>query len=143
MKHNEKVQWMAMWCVNNHCELRLEGECGFGRECVGIIVNGSFPEYEWDDDETYERLDKNGDVWIPKDAYHKHPCVAVLGRGEDAEAQLYEWLKWFDDNNFKVESGMIENAADILRDPIMVMLGRHEYKRIVRQSQRPNDHPLQ
>jgi len=134
MTHDEKIQWMAMWCAKNSCVLTLESQCGFGRECVGISINSSFPDYEWYDDETYERLDSNGEVWRPDDAYHKHPCVAVLGRGEDAESQLYEWLKWFDDNDFKVESGMFENAPDLIRDPIMAMLGRHEYKRIVRQA---------
>ncbi len=131
MTHDEKVQWMALWCAHNHCELRLEGECGMMRECVGIIVNGSYPDYEWDDEKTYERLDDNGDVWTPEDAYHKHPCVAVLGRGEKAEAQLYDWLKWFDDNNFTIETGVVK---DMPTEPILLALGRHEFKRIVRQA---------
>jgi hypothetical protein len=102
MNHKEKIKWMIKWAHENKVVLDLEGECGFGRECVGIVLNGSFPEYEWYDDE-YNEISGN-DVWTPKDAYHKSPCVAVLGRGEFAEKQLYDWLKWFDDNNYKVSS---------------------------------------
>lgn len=128
MTREEKLNWMACWTANHACTLALEGECGFGRECVGILVGESYPDYEWHDDNTYERLDNNGDVWIPPDAYHKHPCVAVLGRGEEAESQLYEWLKWFDDNGFKIESGFVPNV----RDPILMMLGKHKYQRMVK-----------
>jgi hypothetical protein len=103
---------MLKYCKCNNVTLELQGECGLGRECVGIITYETFPDYEWytpydpnsegrHDD--IKRLDNNGDVWQPEDAYHKHPCVAVLGRGEKAEAQLYEWLMWFNNNNFKVE----------------------------------------
>jgi hypothetical protein len=130
MNREEKFNWMAKWAAKNGVALNLEGECGFGRECVGITVNGSYPEYEWDDDETYERLDNNGEVWAPEGAYHKHPCVAVLGRGEEAEGQLYEWLKWFDENDFKVETGDIKMEAPL--DPILLMLGRNHYQRMVK-----------
>lgn len=102
MTREEKTNWMIMWAHKNQCVLTLEGECGFGRECVGILADGKYPDYEWHDKE-WNRADKNGDVWTPEDAYHKHPCVAVLGRGERAEEQLYQWLKWFDENNFKLE----------------------------------------
>jgi hypothetical protein len=130
MTHEDKIQWMALWAVKNNAQLTLEGECGFGRECVGILVGDQFPSYEWEDDETYEREDNNGDVWTPDGAYHKHPCVAVLGRGEDAEAQLYNWLKWFDDNGFETDSGFVDNAGSL--DPIMMMLGKHRYSRMVK-----------
>ena len=130
MTHQEKIEWMAMWAVRNNAQLTLEGECGFGRECVGILVNGSYPEYTWSNEKTWAREDSNGDVWTPKDAYHKHDCVAVLGRGEAAEAQLYDWLKWFDDNGFKVETGAAKPIHRL--DPIEIMLGRHHYQHMVR-----------
>lgn len=129
MKHEKKIEWMALWAAKNKVALTLEGECGFGRECVGILAGECYPDYEWDDDD-YNRIDNNGEVWTPDDAYHKHPCVAVLGRGEKAEAQLYDWLKWFDDNNFKVEQGMVDNPPT---DPILIMLGEHKYSRMVKQ----------
>lgn len=102
MTHAEKIEWMKKWCEENGLALTLEGECGFGRECVGVLAsNACYPDYAWHNyDGDYERLDNNGDVWVPEDAYHKHDCVAVLGRGEKAEAQLYDWLKWFQDNKF-------------------------------------------
>lgn len=130
MTHEEKIQWMALWAVRNNCALTLQGECGFGRECVGILVNDSYPEYEWHDDETYERVDQNGDVWVPPNAYHKCPCVAVLGRGESAEAELYDWLKWFDDNGFVIETG--SQKMDPRLGMIGALLGKHRYQRMVR-----------
>lgn len=132
-----RVHWMAAWAAKNGLMLELEGECGFGRECVGVSVDGHYPDYEWFDRETYERLDKNGDVWTPEDAYHKHPCVAVLGRGEHAERQLYEWLQWFDANGFKLETGdcpLDEAKGDPGFALLLTLMGKHRYARMVRQS---------
>ena len=131
MNRETKLEWMAVWAAKNKLQLVLEGGCGFGRECVGVLAEGSYPEYEWDDDSTYERLDNNGEVWTPPDAYHKHPCVAVLGRGEDAESQLYDWLKWFDENNFKLETGEAEMDPGL--DAVGILLGKHRYQHLVRQ----------
>lgn len=128
--HAERIEWMHRWAVANDAQLILEGECGFGRECVGVLVDGSYPDYEWYDERTYNRADENGKVWIPEDAYHKHPCVAVLGRGEAAETQLYEWLKWFDANGFHIERGAaIPNPA---LGAIVILLGHDRYCRMVR-----------
>lgn len=133
MTHDEKIQWMAMWAVKNNVQLTLQGECGFGRPCVGILVDGTYPDYEWYDKEYYERIDENGDIWIPPDAYHKHPCVAVLGRGEQAESQLYDWLNWFDNNGFEIETG--EQDVDTNLVPLAYILGHHRYARMVRQKE--------
>lgn len=128
MTHEEKINWMIQWAHKNKCVLDLEGECGFGRECVGVTRNHKYPDYEWYDKD-YEREDGNGDVWCPEDAYHKHECVAVLGRGERAEDQLYEWLKWFDDNGFVVE----ESIKDIKgMDPIQIMFSGTTNLRMVK-----------
>lgn len=106
---------------------------GFGRDCVGICDEGHYADYHWYDPNTYEQLDNNGDVWTPDHAYHKHSCVAVLGRGEDAEAELYEWLKWFSDNGFVIERGDAVPQRGV--DPrITMMLGQHRYLRMVRPS---------
>lgn len=129
MTHDEKVKWMAYWAAQNGLQLKLEGECGFGRECVGVSVEETYPDYEWYDDD-YNRIDPNGDVWLPENAYHKHPCVAVLGRGEVAEAQLYEWLKWFDDNGFKLETG--DQEYDKRLGALAIVLGKHRYQRMVK-----------
>ena len=128
MKHSEKIDWMILWAHKNKVRLELEGECGLGRECVGILAEGHYPDYKWYD-EDWNRADNNGDVWIPDNAYHKHECVAVLGRGEVAEAQLYDWLKWFDDNNFKVEVSDKVIPKDL--DPLIIMLqGIHEVRMV-------------
>jgi len=126
----EKFEWMAIWCAKNEVQLKLQAECGFGRECVGIIKDGKFPDYYWHSDD-YKRIDDNGKVWTPKDAYHKHPCVAVLGRGEEAENQLYEWLQWFDKNNFKIETGKVERKEPL--HFIELIMGRDRYVRMVKQ----------
>lgn len=121
---------MALWCAKNGFALELQGSCGFGRDCVGILRDGKFPDYQWYDMETFTRLDKNGDVWIPPDAYHKHECVAVLGHGEAAESQLYDWLKWFDDNGFVLEHG--SQQVDPRLGAIAYIMGMHHYVRLVR-----------
>lgn len=126
--HQEKLAWMALWAMKNKLTLVLEGECGFGRECVGVSAHDKYPDYEWDDSD-YNRIDPNGDVWTPPNAYHKHPCVAVLGRGEEAEAQLYDWLKWFDNNGFVVE---VTASGKKGLSPIEILLGKQWNVRMVR-----------
>ena len=80
---SEMIAWLRTWCKKEGLTLILEGECGFGRECVGVasMADGTYPDYEWYEDNYEERVDMNGDVWTPGNAYHKHPCTAVLGRG--------------------------------------------------------------
>lgn len=130
-EHEEKLKWMALWAARNGLRLELAGECGFGRECVGVVADGNvYPDYVWHDEDTLERLDSNGDVWTPPGAYHKHPCVAVLGRGEAAESQLFDWLQWFDANGFKLEKGAA--SMDPQLGVIGVLLGKHRYARMVR-----------
>lgn len=132
MNRQDKIAWMKDWAEKRGAVLVLEGECGFRRECVGIECNGNtYPDYEWyESGDCFERADNNGDVWTPPDAYHKHPCVAVLGRGEDAESQLYEWLQWFDKNGFELETGDVVRSKPF--DPIELLLGRNKYARMVK-----------
>jgi hypothetical protein len=116
MKHETKLKWMAEWVIKNNAQITLKGECGFGRECVGLLVNDTYPDYD-------------EDVWVPEDAYHKYPCVAVLGRGRHAESQLYDWLKWFDKNGYvPIE----EENQDFRGSMVEVMLGRQTIKRMVK-----------
>ena len=129
MTHNEKLLWLLNWCKEHGATLSLNGTCGFCRPCVGILIEDLYPDWEWYDEETWDRIDENGDVWVPPDAYHKHPCVAVLGHGEGSESQLYEWLKWFEDNNFTIETGDLENHMDPL---VSLLMGKNRYARMVR-----------
>lgn len=130
MKHSDKIKWMQNYCNASGLTLTLDGECGFGRECVGVVFDGKYPDYTWYNDETYERIDPNGEVWTPQDAYHKHDCVAVLGRGKEAESQLYNWLLWFNNNGFLIETGKREVDED---DFIAALLSRGTWVRFVRQ----------
>jgi hypothetical protein len=132
LTHDEKIAWMTKWATKHGLVLNLAGECGFGRECVGVLFHDNYPDYEWCNEETWEREDPNGEVWTPPDAYHKHPCVAVLGRGEYAESQLYDWLKWFDANGFVFETG--EQKMDPRLGMIGLLMGKNRFQRLVRKA---------
>lgn len=130
MTHAEKIEWMHRWCAKHGAALDLHGEIGFGREAVLISIDGLSPDYRWYDENTCEIADNNGDVWCPPDAYHKHECVAVLGRGVDAEGQLYDWLRWFDDNGFVIKTG--SQPMDPRLGIAGLLLGKNRYARMVR-----------
>jgi hypothetical protein len=50
--------------------------------------------------------------------------------GEAAEAELFDWLQWFDANGFKPEKGAAK--MDPTLGMIGVLLGKHSYQRMVR-----------
>jgi len=85
-----------------------EGECGFGRECVGLSKNNNYVEYNPTSSQNYENIPEFYDERlldiVPEDAYHKHDCLAVLGRGENAIRQLSEWVDKLKELNCTVES---------------------------------------
>jgi hypothetical protein len=124
-----KVTWMKEWCDKEGLGLTLEGECGFGRECVGVhsLNDETYPDYEWYDDNYENRIDPNGEVWIPQNAYHKHPCVAVLGRSKESINQLYTWLKWFEENNFHYKQESVE-----CKNEIELIMGRDKHHMMVK-----------
>lgn len=74
----------------------LEGECGFGRECIGLLWEESYvdfnplayPDYDYVEDFYDERL---FDI-APERAYHKHNCLAVLERDDESIRQLSDWV---------------------------------------------------
>ena len=37
MKHEDKIKFMKEWCNKHKLTLVLEGEVGFGRQCVGVL----------------------------------------------------------------------------------------------------------
>lgn len=75
-----------------------EGECGFGRECVGLKSKhqDNYIDYNPTDNVNYNYIEslKDDRLWdiTPENAYHKHDCLAVLGRGKEAIKQLSEWV---------------------------------------------------
>lgn len=104
-----------------------EGECGFGRECVGLMHGDNYVDYNPTDDKTYECLPEFLDERLydiaPKDAYHKHNCLAVLGRGEEAIKQLSEWVDKLKELGVTVEAYKKTNT-----DLLNVMIhGTHGY----------------
>lgn len=111
----EKIEWMQKYCNEHGLELELDGTCGFGRPCVGVLINGLYPDYIWYSADYSRRIDKNGRVWVPKHAYHKHECVAVLvtdeNTQESAEDELFNWLWWFENNGFVVETRELEHRT--------------------------------
>jgi hypothetical protein len=133
---HRKIVWMAVWAANNGLQLVLDGEVGICRKCVGVSANDQYPSYYWYKeggyDDEVDRIDNNGRVWYPKDAYHKHPCVAVLGTGIEAEDQLYKWLRWFDKHGFVVEKGFNERPKDRPYEVVEIIMGKHTYARMVR-----------
>lgn len=121
----DMISWMANWCKREGLTLELEGEVGFFRPCVGVVGDFNFPDYMWYDD-NFERVDRNGDVWTPERAYHKNPCVAVLGTDDESVKQLYEWLKWFDENNFHYAK-----KTEPFRDGIeLILFGRFTHRMV-------------
>lgn len=133
MNRSDKIVWMTRWANRHGMTLTLEGECGIGRECVGVLYGGNYPDYQdWSGNGLRSWSANFPDVWTPEDAYHKHPCVAVLGRGEAAEDQLYRWLKWFDDNNYRLETGTRDlSGKSQLEREIAILLNQHVYCRMV------------
>jgi hypothetical protein len=51
----------------------------------------------------------------------------------DTEAQLYEWLKWFDEHNFVIER-KLKPKNQVSMDLISLMMGKHETIRMIRKS---------
>jgi len=107
----EKVKWMGEWCKKEGINLLLSTTLGVGRNngCVGIAVGSFFLDYKWyeiledekgDEYESDIRADSNGDVWKPEKACPFPDCTCVMGTGKDSLEQLYEWIQYFDKNNF-------------------------------------------
>lgn len=101
-----------------------EGECGFGRECVGITNGSHWVDYN-PTDSNFEYLpefyDKRLYDIVPEKAYHKHDCLAVLGREDDSIRQLSDWVDKL--NELKATVGRYETGA---KDFLTAMLqGTH------------------
>lgn len=125
-----KVRWLRDWADENRLMLDLEGECGFGRDCVGITDGSNWVDVD------YEGIEYATGLWrhklerplpdvleadaplipwpIAPDAYHKHCCLAVLDPGrtqtEERVVQLYRWVRHCVKLGAKIE-------RDIPRDP--------------------------
>lgn len=84
----------------------MDGECGFGRPCTGFSANNQYIAYNpihIHGTKLIYLTDRKGDSLKddrhfelkPKDAYHKHDCMAVLvynGDYDEGYRQLAEWV---------------------------------------------------
>lgn len=98
------------WATRHGATPTFNGTCGFARPCVGVTIGGNYLDYS----HLYD-LDPAPDPWLwtPEDAYHKHDCMAVLGHGPAAVAQLHEWVTWLDEHGWTV-SEEYRNPKDAL-----------------------------
>lgn len=113
--------------LGNGAALDLETEIGFGRECVGIVANGSFLEY-----------DQNAEIVPAERAYHKGPYLAVLGRDDAAIHQLANWCRRWQEAGYT--RCFVGPNPDFNRDGkdnpstllIKTMLGQHMMVKLVK-----------
>lgn len=101
-----EVAFLERWAAENGCRFNPEGEVGFGRECVGITTGSEYPAYEAYDSDlnlTHVCSEASPPAGVPN-AYHKHPCLAVLGQGPEAIHELYIWVQHLAEQGIKVEN---------------------------------------
>lgn len=111
VSRDAQIVYITEWASRYGATLQLAGEVGFGRECVGVLKGGVYIDTaEIKGREAYQ---PGGDWWEPEDSYHKHDCLAVLGRGGEALAQLYEWVKWLDGHGYGIEEVYRQPASDV------------------------------
>ncbi len=79
------------------------GECGFGRECVGLISpNGNYLDYNplrFGGELGIEDIPELKDDRLRpprgvEDAYHKHECFAVLAKDENYDEAIRQLAVW-------------------------------------------------
>jgi hypothetical protein len=107
------------WATQNKCVI-TDGECGFGRPCVGLSSGDKWVDWRGDEGPpNYFPLPDPYDGWVPMDAYHKHDCVAVLIHDDNKAAawtQLRLWLDAIIDGNWVVahETRSPKDTIDLL-----------------------------
>ena len=118
-KHRENIQAFA----NQHKLIfEDEGECGFGRECVGLLSRtGCYVSFNPRDyvkgGYIAELYDERFDEISPEDAYHKYFCFAVLGRGEEAIKQLSEWVDKLKELNVEIVEFKVRQKEQLSEFP--------------------------
>jgi hypothetical protein len=93
---NSVIENLNRFASKHGLILEQEGEVGFGRECVGFTKSGNYVDYNPTDSNTYEEIEEFYDERLNDlttyNAYHKHNCLSVLGRGDEALNELNEWI---------------------------------------------------
>ena len=104
-----------------------EGEVGFGRECVGFLHVDNYVDYNPSNVTTHEPIaELECEHCCPPpgvNAYHKHDCLAVLGRGETAIIGLAQWVRSMEEKG-KVEIVRFCTGATGIQALLSGMTGR-------------------
>jgi len=85
------------------------GEVGIGRECVGFTKGNGYIDYNPFSGDEYKPIEKYAmgeKMYAPVgvESYHKHDCLCVLGRGNEAIIGLALWVEDLNKlNNIRVE----------------------------------------
>lgn len=99
MEYGEARQICIDFALKHNLTFTEEGECEFFWDCVGFLdeTGHSYVDHNPISYKTYEIMPvyECGDAWPPEgiDAYHKHDCLVVLGRGEEPTVGLAKWVK--------------------------------------------------
>lgn len=100
MTKGEDIQTCKEFAANHKLIFEDEGTCGFGRECVGFLAkNGNWLDHNPTDSGDYTPIEAAAceavrpPCDLVPDAYYKHDCMAVLGHGSHAVAQLAAWVR--------------------------------------------------
>ena len=107
-----KVDKVLLSFASNHnVKLVIDGECGFGRDCVGFqSPSGNWIDYNPCSMPDYEEIEElsneeHYDLAL-EDAYHKHDCMAVLvrdGNKQEAINQLLDWVEKLNDRGVSIK----------------------------------------
>jgi len=91
------IEYLQAFATKHKIVFQDEGECGFGRECVGLSHGDGWIDHNPHNLTNYEAITGTACAEArenaPEDAYHKHDCLAVLGRGDGAVGQLANWMR--------------------------------------------------
>lgn len=122
-QHKENIQEFA-----NRFKLIFEeeGEVGFGRECVGLTNGNNYVDYNPTCEPNYDYVKDLYDERLydiaPENAYHKHNCLCVLGRGESSIIDLSEWI-----DKLKELGATIEKYSTGATGFQAILSGTHNY----------------
>ena len=108
MKTLDELKANIQQFANEHKVLFEDnGECGFGRPCVGLLRDSNYIAYNPTDSKTNDEIPEFSDYRFydiaPENAYHKSDCIAVLGTDEDSIRELSEWVDELRKLNVTVE----------------------------------------
>lgn len=134
----DECRYLAAWAERYGARLQTKGECGFGRECVGVVHGTTYPYYRaygaWDGEDVplvHECVEAEPPREVT-DAYHKSDCLAVLGSGPEAIHQLWLWVQHLERQGI----GIVVRPR-VVTDMIDLMIHGHEHPLLMALSEGP------